>query len=172
LCTYPSRISCFQRTDQKHSKIKAAPVIPAWSVQKHCAEQLEYLSSIVSAYQTPKSKLLREDFSLSKDFDGPSTSLDRRLAIKKKSLLRDQLKIRGAVFQFQTPSPMRDEISDGENPIDLTVCERDWEKYEDDDAAGLVLRDPKICFRLRRTQKPRMRGIHLEDDGTGDANGR
>lgn len=75
------------------------------------ADQRNYLESIVDAYQYPKALCLIEDFRSGRNTEEAALALERRLAIKKKTNLRDSLKHLGAVWSFKLPTAERDDWS-------------------------------------------------------------
>ena len=75
------------------------------------SEQREYLKTIVEAYQGPKSLCLSDDLGPERNIPDP-TLLSRKLTFQKKSILRDSLTSRGAVWAFETPVAEIDAVSD------------------------------------------------------------
>lgn len=97
------------RTILKKRREELAALGPARST---VAEQRDYLKAIVDLYQDSKGRCLTEDFQSSRKTDEAGLALERRLALRKKTNLRDSLKHGGALWTFQIPNADRDDWSD------------------------------------------------------------
>jgi len=107
-----SEFPAFNEQTRKILQLKKSRLANLGPARSTVKDQWTYLRSIVKAYQLPKYRLLSDDFSPSNNTEDGSTSLHRRLAYNKKKLLRDQLVGSGASYQFQTPYPGKDLVSD------------------------------------------------------------
>jgi hypothetical protein len=97
------------RTILKQKQAELAALGPARST---ITEQRIYLKSIVDSYQYPKNRCLTEDFRPGLGTFEGALALERRLAVKKKTELRDALVQGGALWPFRTPTFDRSELSD------------------------------------------------------------
>jgi hypothetical protein len=97
------------RTILKKKRVQLENMGPSRSTS---VEQRLYLKSLVILYQFPKKQCLVDDFRDDRTKGSDPTLLSRRLAVQKKTKLRDRLKSSGAVWTFQYATTEADEASD------------------------------------------------------------
>jgi hypothetical protein len=97
------------RTILNQKRVELAALGPA---RNTLMEQRDFLKSIVDLYQPPKDLCLIEDFRSSLGTQEAGLALERRLAIKKKMILKNGLIFGGEVWTFQVPAAEKDEWSD------------------------------------------------------------